>query len=45
MNKIGSTNKSYFMSFGVFNELFPDDKKFAKTEVGKEEGGGGMVEK
>ena len=28
------------MSFGVFNELFPDNKKFAKTEVGKEEGGG-----
>ena len=45
MNKIGSTNKIYFMSFGVFNELFPDDKKFAKTEVGKEEGGEGYGSK
>ena len=35
------------MSFGVFNELFPEDKKFAKTEIGKEEekGGGGYGSK
>jgi hypothetical protein len=37
-NGFMSTHKPSFMSFGVFNEHFLEEKKFPKSELGRKEG-------